>query len=173
VEIPFKENHVVKHIYHPDNPNNIYRVYAIVDDQCNQSLASPELFNITSLRIHYTLTTCSGKTALNGRQALGLKVRSFDKSVTMNLPLLMECDDIPNETSEIPTPEVAMSYPNLRTIASSIPEFDTNAEIQLLIGRDLIEAHHIEEQITGPRGQLFAQRIGLGWAITKSSVGQH
>ena len=83
----------------------------------------------------------------------------------MDLPLLMEYDDIPNETSEIPTPEVAMSYPYLRTIASSIPEFDTNAEIQLLIGRDLIEAHHIKEQITGPRGQPFAQRIGLGWAI--------
>ncbi|XP_048737549.2 uncharacterized protein LOC125652183 [Ostrea edulis] len=146
----------------------MHRVYAIVDDQCNQTLASPELFNalnITSLPIHYTLTTCSGKTALNGRQALGLKMRSFDTSVTMELPLLMECDDIPNEMSEIPTPEVANSYPHLRMIAPSIPEFDGNAKIRLLIGRDLIEAHHIKEQITGPRGQPFAQRTGLGWAI--------
>jgi hypothetical protein len=77
----------------------------------------------------------------------------------------MECDDISNETSEIHTPEVARSYLHLLTIASSIPEFETNAEMQLLIGRDLIEVHHIKEQITGPHGQLFAQKIGLGWAI--------
>ncbi|XP_056009395.1 uncharacterized protein LOC130051467 [Ostrea edulis] len=83
----------------------------------------------------------------------------------MYFPLLMECDDIPNEMSEIPTPEVEMSYPHLRMIAPSIPEFDGNATIPLIIGRDLIEAHHIKEQITGPRGQPFAQRTGLGWAI--------
>lgn len=103
-----------------------------------------------------------GKTAQNGRQAYGMKLRSLDTAVTMDLPLLMECDDIPNETSEIPTPEVAKSYPHLLRIASSIHEFDVNSKIQLLIGRDLIEAHHIEEQITGPRGQPFAQRHSLG-----------
>lgn len=155
-------------VFHTDCPNNMYRVYAIVDDQCNQSLASPELFdalNIMSSPIHYTLTTCMGKTAQNGRQAHSMKIRSLDTAVTMDLPLLMECDDIPNETSEIPTPEVAKSYPHLLRIASSIPEFDVNSKIQLLIGRDLIEAHHIEEQITGPRGEPFAQRLSLGWAI--------
>nr|XP_034311384.1 uncharacterized protein LOC117684234 [Crassostrea gigas] len=154
-------------VFHTDYPN-MYRVYAIVDDQCNQSLASPELFdalNIMSSPIHYTLTTCMGKTAQNGRQAHGMKIRSLDTAVTMDLPLLMECDDIPNETSEIPTPEVAKSYPHLLRIASSIPEFDVNSKIQLLIGRVLIEAHHIEEQITGPRGEPFAQRLSLGWAI--------
>lgn len=50
-------------------------------------------------------------------------------------------------------------------IASSIPDVDVNAKIQLLIGRDMIEAHHILEQITGHRGQPFAQKRCLGWAI--------
>lgn len=62
-------------------------------------------------------------------------------------------------------PEVYMNYQNLVKIASSFPEFDVNAKIQLLIGRDLIEAHHILKQITGHRGQPFAQRLCLGWAI--------
>ena len=35
----------------------------------------------------------------------------------------------------------------------------------LKYSRDLIEAHHIKEQITGPRGQPFARRICLGWAV--------
>ena len=86
-----------------------------MDDQCNQSVASPEIFhilNITSLPMYYTLTKCSGKTTLNDRHTIRLELPSFEAAVTMDLPLLMECDD-----------------------------FDVNAKIELLIGRDLIEAH--------------------------------
>jgi hypothetical protein len=35
----------------------------------------------------------------------------------------------------------------------------------LLIGRDLIDAHHVENQITGPQGAPFAQKLSLGWVI--------
>jgi hypothetical protein len=38
-------------------------------------------------------------------------------------------------------------------------------EIMLLIGRDLIDAHHVENQITGPQGAPFAQKLSLGWVI--------
>jgi hypothetical protein len=33
------------------------------------------------------------------------------------------------------------------------------------IGRDLIDAHHVENQITGPQGAPFAQKLSLGWVI--------
>ncbi|XP_062607729.1 uncharacterized protein LOC134269543 [Saccostrea cucullata] len=149
-------------VYHHDNPNNVLRVYAIVDDQCNQTLASPELLDTldtSSIPTKFTLATCSGKTAMYGRNVLGLKVRSIDRTVTLDLPSVLECEDIPNDVSEIPTPEIAKSYTHLSVIASKIPEFDPNSKIHLLIGRDLLEAHHIKEQILGPRGAPFAQRL--------------
>lgn len=155
-------------VFHENNPNNVHRIYVIVDDQCNQTLASPELLdilNISCVPTKFTLTTCSGKTAMYGRNVLGLKVRSIDKTVTLDLPSTLECEGIPNDLSEIPTPEIAESYHHLSVITSKIPEFDPDSKVHLLIGRDLLEAHHVEEQILGPRGAPFAQKLVLGWAI--------
>lgn len=35
----------------------------------------------------------------------------------------------------------------------------------LLVGRDLPEAHHVFEQLIGPKDSPFAQRLGLGWVV--------
>lgn len=83
----------------------------------------------------------------------------------MNLSSVIECDNIPNERSEIPTPDVAASFPHLRSIAGRIPELNTEAKIQLLIGRDIPEAQHVHKQIVGPKGTPFAQELSLEWVI--------
>ncbi|XP_033121567.1 uncharacterized protein LOC117120649 [Anneissia japonica] len=46
-----------------------------------------------------------------------------------------------------------------------IPEQDERCSITLLIGRDLIEAHHVLDQIIGPASAPYAQRLRLGWVI--------
>ena len=38
-------------------------------------------------------------------------------------------------------------------------------DIQLLTGRDLIEAHQVLQQITRPESTPFAQRLRLGWYV--------
>ena len=65
----------------------------------------------------------------------------------------------------MPTPEVAKFHPHLGKIASEIPQIDPEAEILLLIGRDLIKAHHVHDQIIGPRQTPYAQKLSLGWTI--------
>ena len=42
---------------------------------------------------------------------------------------------------------------------------DDNVDILLLLGRDVIDAHHVLDQIVGPPGTPFAQRLGLGWVV--------
>lgn len=76
-----------------------------------------------------------------------------------------ECNNIPKQYSEIPTPKVARHFPHLAKIANHIPEYEQSIKISLLIGRDIIEAHHVHEQIIGPRGAPFAQKLSLGWVI--------
>ena len=85
--------------------------------------------------------------------------------MSYRLPTLIECSQIPNIRDEIPSPSVAMHHPHLQDIASSIPEIDEEADILLLFGRDMIDAHHIIEQRTGLVGSPFAQRLGLGWVV--------
>ncbi|KAK3103188.1 hypothetical protein FSP39_017159 [Pinctada imbricata] len=155
-------------LYPKGHPEKTLRLYAILDDQSSGTLGTTALFDnlyISDEPTTYTLKSCSGSTTMIGRRTKDLVIQCIDSSEAFELPVVIECDDIPNETSEIATPEVAMSHPHLQSIAPSIPPLDTRASIQLLIGRDLPEVHHVKDQIVGPRGAPFAQKLALGWAI--------
>lgn len=78
---------------------------------------------------------------------------------------MIECPEIPNDVTEIPTPDVAQHFPHLQGISNMIPPYDPDAPIGLLIGRDVTEAHHVLDQIIGPKDTLFAQRLHHGWVI--------
>ena len=65
-------------------------------------------------------------------------IEAIDGVVSLALPTLIECNLIPNNREEIPTPEAATHHCHLRTIASKIPPLDPSAEILLLLERDII-----------------------------------
>lgn len=50
-------------------------------------------------------------------------------------------------------------------MADHIPQLYIRASIDLLIGRDLISAHHGLDHWTGPEDQRYAQKSPLGWVI--------
>ncbi|KAK7093723.1 uncharacterized protein [Littorina saxatilis] len=159
---------ILVHVFPEGQPERSQEVYAIIDDQSNRSLAAPSLFNqqqVSSQEVLYTLSSCAGQSTISGRRADRLCVQSHDGRKTMRLPPLLECANIPNDRTEIPTPEVAQHHPHLRNIAHNIPQIHGRAPIALLIGRDLPEAHHVTEQVTGPPMSPFAQCLPLGWVI--------
>ncbi|XP_076113586.1 uncharacterized protein LOC143081749 [Mytilus galloprovincialis] len=155
-------------VYHKDKTNKIIRMYAIIDDQSNRSLASPEFFSLFNVREkpeNYSLTTCSGRVATSGKRGKDFVIKSVHSDVQFDLPTLIECNNIPNNRDEIPTPEVAMHHPHLTELRGSITPLEERCQILLLIGRDLIEAHHVLEQRLGPSRTPFAQKLRLGWVI--------
>ncbi len=83
----------------------------------------------------------------------------------LRLPTVIECNQIPNERDEIPTPAVASHHSHLRDIAELIPPIDPGAEILLLIGRDLLAAHHVLDQRIGLMDAPYAQKFHLGWVV--------
>lgn len=141
--------------------------YAILDDQSNHSLVKTELLDrmcVETKPIVYQLTSCAGTFPMSGRRASGLCVESLC-GTHMELPPLYECNNIPGDRTEIPTSEVAESFSHLREISKNFPPLDPKVHIQLLIGRDLPEAHHVHQQLIGPKDDPFAQRLSLGWVI--------
>ena len=50
-------------------------------------------------------------------------------------------------------------------MAPHIPKPDPEAQILILLGRDLIRVHKVRQQINGPHNAPFAQRLDLGWVI--------
>ncbi|XP_061180594.1 uncharacterized protein LOC133189205 [Saccostrea echinata] len=158
---------VLVDVYPKGRPSKRLRLYALVDDQSNTTLGRSELFDymdVPNSQIHsFTLTSCAGRIHSSGRRASDLMIAAVDGSIVMELPTITECNEIPDKRHEIPTPEVVNHHPHLRDL--SLPPLDTDAKILLLIGRDLIQAHHIHDQRVGPKDSPFAQKLSLGWVV--------
>lgn len=159
---------VLVNVFLRQDPNKAIKVYAILDDQSNRTLISPRLcdrLDVQGPSTQYSLSSCSGTTTMTGRRIEGLCVQSVHEDCQYELPITIECDDIPNERSEIPTPDVARFHYHLNSIVNELPPIEKDVNIELLIGRDVPEAHHVFHQITGPKKTPFAQKLGLGWVI--------
>ena len=115
-------------------------MYAVLDEQSNRSLAKSvffDVFNIEGTNTPYTLRTCAGISETSGRTAVGFQIESLDGIVSVPLPTLIECDHMPDDCSEIPTPAAAWHFEHLKPIAHEIPSIDPHAQILLLLGRDI------------------------------------
>ena len=148
--------------------DKVFLTYAIIDDQSNRTLATPSLFDMIGgecslTSTSYTLTSCNGKFNCYGRMAQNIIIKSLDEGTSINIPSILECEDIPNIRSEIPTPDIIDFYPHMADKVS-IPPLN-KADIGLLIGRDVKEAHVVEEQIIGPKNSPLAVKLSLGWVI--------
>ncbi|XP_053389484.1 uncharacterized protein LOC128552469 [Mercenaria mercenaria] len=160
---------VLAKVYPNGQPARARTVYCILDDQSNRTLCRPELFDILCTDSEsvgeecYTLVSCSGSFQTSGRTLSGLTVSALDDSFSISLPRVLECVQIPDTHSEIPTPEVTQYHDHLSDIP--IPPLRPDVDIVLLIGRDVPDAHHVYEQRLGRPNAPFAQRLGLGWVV--------
>ena len=146
-------------IYHPKHAQNVVRTFAVIDEQSNASMVSPALLEklgMSGKKEKYYLSTCSGsRESKYGCRASGLFAKNL-KGIDFKLPTLVECDNIPSDKGEIPTPEKVKAFAHLRDIAKEIPPMDEQAEIQLLIGRDAPELMKIRAFRNGPKGTPWA-----------------
>lgn len=155
-------------VYHKSNPLKKKNIYAIIDEQSNRSLACSKLLDcfIDTCSFQdttYSLHTCSGNMTTCGRKGVGFVIEGLNGN-KHDLPSLTECNEIPDNKDEIPTPEVVGKYHHLSRIVNQIPHVEENVSIQMLIGRDLQEVHYVHEQIIGPSGP-YAQQLSLGWVV--------
>lgn len=93
-------------------------MYAILDDQSNVSLARSPFFNMFNLHgeaLPYKMKTCSETVNTQGRRAHGFAIEGINRKVSITLPILTECNQIPNNRSEIPTLEAAAAHPHILT----------------------------------------------------------
>ncbi|KAK3086675.1 hypothetical protein FSP39_021786 [Pinctada imbricata] len=159
---------ILVRVHSESDPNNVLDLYATIDDQSNRTLAKPKLFDhfgIHGPEVEYSLTSCSGTFQQAGRRAHGLIVSSYDGNCNLRLPTVIECEQIPDDREEIPTPDAARAHYHLMDIEDKIPPIDPRADILLLIGRDLLRAHHVLDQRLGSETTPYAQQLPLGWVI--------
>lgn len=136
--------------------------------QSSKSLARSEffeLFSITQGTAAYTLKTFSGVIETTGRRANNFIMESLDGKTQIQFPTLIECDQLPDNKSEIPTPEVARHYTHLKRVVNKIPALDPSATILILLGWHIPQAHKVREHSNGPNNAPYTQCLDLGWVI--------
>lgn len=155
-------------VYPSNQCQKAKRIYAVLDEQSIRSLVKSQffdLFNIDSSSSPYTVKTCSGIVSTAGRKVSGFSIESLDGKTVVALPPLIECNSLPDDRSEIPTPEVAVRFPHLTVVSDKIPPLDPSAPILLLLGQDVLSVHKVRKQRNGPHNTPYAQLLDLGWVI--------
>ncbi|XP_054872108.1 uncharacterized protein LOC129350233 [Amphiprion ocellaris] len=155
-------------VFPKGQPQRSVKMYVVLDDQSNSSLARPEFFDTFGIKgspLTYHMRTCAGLPEMLGRKATGFQIEALSGGPRIDLPPLIECDEIVFNRNEIPTPEVALAHAHLKHLAPLIPKYDPDAQIAVLLGRDIIQVHKARQQVNGPHSAPFAQRLDLGWVI--------
>lgn len=155
-------------VYPGDRPQEVVKLYVILDDQSNRSLARNKFFDLQQVKgesSSYTLRTCVRVAETEGRRATEFVIESLDGATKVKLPTLIECNNIPEDRAEIQTPEAARWHAHLKPIAHCIPSLDPEAQILLPLGRDVLQVHKVGEQRNGPNKSPYAQRLDLGWVV--------
>lgn len=116
-----------------------------------------QLFGVDSDLSPYLMRTCAGTTEMTGRKSVGFQIEVVNGG--LDLPPLTECNEMLTNKSEIPTREVALAHTHLRHIAPHIPKLDPDAQMMILLGRDMIRVHKVREQVNSPHDAPFAQRV--------------
>ena len=107
---------------------------------------------------HHTHSRCVVLTETAGRTARGYVVESFDEKMSLRLPTLIECNQVPNNHS-------VRHHSHLRRIADEIPPLDSDADILLFLGRVVLRVHKVRNEINGPDDAPFAQKLDLDWVF--------
>ena len=96
-----------------------------------------------------------------------------DGESTFELQDVIECNSIPSDLPEVATPDVASAHSHLRGIALYLPALEPSKKLELLIGHDIPEIHHVHEQSLGDKGKPFRSKTATRMGdYRKSASGQ-
>lgn len=144
------------------------KAYVVLDEQSNKSLARTEFFKLSGIKegtAAYTLKTCSGVIETTGQRANNFIMESLNGKTHIPLPTVIECNMLPDDMSEIPTPEITRHYKHFQRVMDRIPALDSSTAILILLSWDIPRAHKVWDQCNGPHNTPYAQRLNLGWVI--------
>lgn len=81
------------------------------------------------------------------RHAAGFVIKSLDG--TMKLQTLIEFNDIPDDRSEMPTPDATLWHTQI-PLRTPITPLDPEAQILILLGLDVLQVHKVRKQCNRP-----------------------
>ncbi|CAB3992200.1 Hypothetical predicted protein, partial [Paramuricea clavata] len=139
--------------------------YAFIDNGSDTTLCSRDLLhelNLSSKPCEFTLTTVNGQDKSRNGQEVKLNIQSLNGDGSIQLDRVGTVESLPISEQCIPTVEEINSWSHLSDI--EFPKLE-NANVTILIGSDVSEAHWIFEERRGRPRESLASRTLLGWTL--------
>ncbi|XP_048590520.1 uncharacterized protein LOC116615632 [Nematostella vectensis] len=160
-------------VHHASDPSQKHLVYALLDDQSDACFVKDsvlEKLSINGFDTQLELNTVLGKDVIKCKKVNGLVFKGLNQTTEISLPRSYSRDSILARRSQIPTPELARTWPHLEQIANELSPHKEDIEVGLLIGNNCARAIRPREII--PRGEddPYGQRTLLGWGIIGKTV---
>ena len=157
---------VLVFLSHIDNPSVLMKVYAILDEHSNCTLIDPKVIstlNVKSVAHDYVVSTVGGcETVTSGRLVRDLRVRGVHSADWIDLPDCLSNDSIPDTAGEVATRSLVKSHKGIACFSDQFAEFDADAGVMILIGRDCGQAMGT---ICRTSQEPWVHETPLGWAL--------
>ena len=159
------------YIYTKENPEPEVLIYALLDTQSDTPFISEDTMkelksNMLKPEELQLTTMCSTKKITCNRYN-SMRVRGFNSSTYVTLPVMYGRKEIPGDYTHIGTTEPARQYNHLRDIQDKLHQLQ-NCTFGLLIGCNYANALVHINTITS--AMPYAQKSVLGWCIVGNAV---
>ena len=154
--------------HHKDNPDNIVKTYALLDDGSDSTFITDNLLTMMGLEgtdVSRQLNTMHGKEKICTRRVDGLIIQDKRKCVVINLPKTYSRAAILSHRHNMPSPEKANKWSHLQRIKRLIPIVENDLSVGLLVGCNCPKALKPREVILGKDEDPYTVRSLLGWGI--------
>ena len=144
--------------------------YVIIDEMSTTTLVDDrvvEYFGVSFPSQEYTMKFASQDCELHtaGKLVTGLKVRGALQKEVLTVPEALSCSSLADNRLEVATPSMLENHPLICQFARYFPDFDHNAHVLLLLGRDCPRAFASESLTTI---EPYVHRTPLGYAVVGS-----
>ena len=167
---------------HESNPENILKVYALLDEN-SQGIFIQE--NLLAKLQAPTRRTCIRTETINGQftdsslAVDGLQVRPlaefeaiYGGSAPIKLPTSYSREIISFNEEEVPTADKIKQWQHLHNILEKLPAYDSALPLGLIIGANCPKALEPHEVIPSRKDGPYALRSPLGWRVIGPIGGQ-
>ena len=124
-----------------DMPQKSMMAYAIIDEQSNTTLVDDRVveyfgkeFPTQEFSIKFASQDC--EMATSGKVVSGLKIRGVNEQEVITISEALSCPNIADTTKEVATPSKVRNHPYISQFAKYFPEFNDDAKVLILLGRN-------------------------------------
>ena len=141
--------------------------YCIVDEQSNTTLVDEQVvdfFGKEFPRQDYSMKFATEACELSSSGCLvtGLRVRGVYEKESISIDQALSCSEIADTTHEVATPSVVKAHPLISQYSKYFPEFNSNAKVLVLIGRNVGRAMATQCLTTE---EPYVHRTPLGFSL--------